>query len=133
MTNIFYPEDYKFGTEQEDLILPRLKDFFKRDIKKSEDKFAKSDYYDEEYYYEMKSRKNTYNKYPTTMITEDKIRSDKKLILLFNFLDGVYYIQYDKEKFSKYERQLFSRAGFDWNKKPHIYININDLTPIPLI
>lgn len=128
--NVFYPADYKFGTDQEDIVLPKLKEFFGREIKKSEDKFAKSDYYDDEYYYEMKSRTNAYSKYPTTMITEDKIREDKKLILLFNFTDGIYYIEYDKEKFDNYERKMFSRAGYKWNEKSHLYIDIKDLQPI---
>lgn len=128
--NVFYPNDYKFGTAQENLVLPKLRDFFKRKIERSNDPFCKFDFYDEEYNYEMKSRKNTYNKYPTTMITEDKISNEKKLILLFNFLDGLYFIEYDKEKFDKYERQMFSRANEEWNKKQHLYIDIKDLTPI---
>lgn len=130
MTNILYPADYKFGTAQEDLVLPKLKDFFKKEIKKSEDRFAKCDFYDEEYNYEMKSRTNTYNKYPTTMITEDKVFGEKNLIFLFNFTDGLYYIEYDKEKFSKYERKMFSRANLSWNEKSHVYIPIQDLTRV---
>lgn len=128
--NIFYPADYQFGTSQEDLVLPRLREFFNRDIKKSEDKYSKSDFYDDEYLYEMKSRTNAYSKYPTTMITADKIVNDKKLIFLFNFTDGLYYIEYNKDKFSKYEQKLFSRANVSWNEKLHIYINIEDLTKI---
>lgn len=126
--NILYPEDYKFGTEKEEQVLPKLKEFFKRNVERSECRFCKFDFYDDEYIYEMKSRTNTYNKYPTTMITEDKIREDKKLILLFNFTDGLYYIEYDKEKFANYERKNFSRANIAWNEKSHLYIPINDLT-----
>lgn len=130
MTNVFYPADYTFGTEQENLVLPKLREFFGREIKKSQNQYDKSDFFDDEYYYEMKSRTNAYSKYPTTMITEDKIREDKKLILLFNFTDGLYYIEYDKEKFDGYERRMFSRAGFKWNEKSHLYIDINDLRPV---
>ena len=130
MTNILYPADYTFGTEQEDLVLPKIKEYFKRDIKKSEDKYAKSDYFDDDYFYEMKSRTNNYSKYPTTMITQDKIREDKPLILLFNFTDGIYYIKYDKEKFLTYEQKMFSRANVSWNEKIHYYIPITDLKPI---
>ena len=127
---IHYASDFKFGTEQEDIVLPKIQNFFKREICKSEGRYAKSDFYDDEYYYEMKSRTIAYQKYPTTMITEDKFRDDKKLILLFNFTDGLYYIEYDKEKFEKYERKEFSRAGVSWNVKPHCYINISDLQPV---
>ena len=129
---VFYPEDYKFGSEEEKRIHPSLIAYFKREIR-LKGGMSKHDYEDDEYNYEVKSRKNTYSKYPTTMITENKICGEKKLILLFNFLDGLYYIEYDKEKFDKYERQLFSRAGFDWDRKSHIYIPIKDLTPLPLV
>jgi hypothetical protein len=105
-----------------------LKTFFKRDIKRSENEKAKHDYYDDEYNYEVKSRTNTYSKYPTTMITENKICGSKKLILLFNFTDGLYYIEHNEEQFAKYERKMFSRAGYKWDEKIHVYIPIKDLT-----
>jgi len=132
MTNILYPADYAFGTKEEDKIVPLLKEFFKRDIKRSEDKYSKHDFYDEEYTYEVKSRTNNYNHYPTTIITQDKIvlQNNKKLILLFNFLDGLYYIEYDADKFKHYESKMFSRAKVSWNQKLHLYIDINDLTKI---
>ena len=133
MTGIHYPQDFNFGTQQEDLITASLINFFKRDIKKSDDRFAKHDFYCDEFNYEVKSRTNTYSKYKTTMITEDKICGEKKLIFLFNFTDGLYYIEYDDEKFNKYERRMFSRANVKWNEKSHIYIDIKDLSPIPLI
>jgi uncharacterized protein with von Willebrand factor type A (vWA) domain len=130
MKNIFYPEDYKFGTAEEEKHLETLRRFFKRDIKKSEDRYSKQDYYDDLYNYEMKSRTNNYSKYPTTMITEDKITKNKNLILLFNFTDSLYYIEYNEEKFKNYRREIFSRANIDWNEKPHLYIPIEDLTLI---
>jgi hypothetical protein len=134
MTNILYPADYAFGTKEEDKIVPLLKEFFKRDIKRSEDKFAKHDFYDEEYTYELKSRTNKHDKYPTTMITQDKIvrQNNKKLILLFNFTNGLYYIEYDEEKFKSYESKSFSRAKVNWNEKPHLFISIEDLKPLQL-
>ncbi|NBP02738.1 MAG: hypothetical protein EBU90_21980 [Proteobacteria bacterium] len=132
MTNILYPEDYKFGIQQEEKVVNILRDYFGRDIKRSEDNFSKHDYYDELYTYEMKSRKNAYSRYPTTMITQDKIitQENKKLILLFNFTDGLYFIEYDQEKFKKYKTDLFSRANLVWNQKPHVYIDIADLTKV---
>lgn len=132
MTGIHYPADYKFGTEQENIVLPKLKEFFKRDIQKSSERYSKYDFFDDEYNYEMKSRTNRYNQYPTTMITEDKIVGDKKIIFLFNYVDGLYYIEYDKDKFANYERKMFSRAGVSWNEKSHVYINITDLIPVIL-
>jgi len=44
---------------------------------------------------ELKSRNNTYNKYPTTMIGMNKVKygidSDHTCYFLFNFTDGLYY------------------------------------------
>lgn len=130
MTNILYPEDYKFGKEKENEILPELLDYFRREIKMSESNFAKHDFYDDKYNYELKSRSSKY-KYndglDTTMITEDKINDDKPLILLFNFDDGLYYIEYNLDKFRQYKVQTFSRAKLKSNEKNHIYIPKKDL------
>jgi hypothetical protein len=127
---VFYPNDYTFGIKEEELIHASLKRFFKRDIKRSEEATARHDYHDDEYNYELKSRTNNYSKYPTTMITENKICGDKKLILLFNFTDALYYIEYNEEQFANYYRQPFSRAGYKWDEKIHLYIPITDLTLI---
>jgi len=129
---VFYPKDYDFGTAEEERIHPSLINYFKREIRWKGGK-AKHDYECDNFNYEMKSRTNCYDKYPTTMITENKICGDKGLILLFNFTDGLYYIQYDEEKFASYERKLFSRARMKWDEKVHLYIPIKDLTPLPLL
>jgi hypothetical protein len=130
MTNAFYPNDYKFGIQEEKEHLETLRKFFKNDdIKRSESDFAKHDFYNDEYTFEMKSRKHFFDKHYETMITFDKIveEKDKKLILLFNFLDGLYYIEYDKDKFNNYRKELFSREQAEWNEKIHLYIPITDL------
>lgn len=130
MTNILYPEDYKFGKEKETEILPELLDYFRREIKLSKSEFAKHDFYDDKYNYELKSRSSKYkynDQYDTTMITEDKIDGNKPLILLFNFEDGLYYIEYDQDKFKKYKVEIFSRAKLKSNEKKHIYIPKKDL------
>jgi hypothetical protein len=124
---VLYPEDYKFGIKEEELIHKTLNKYFGRDIKRSEDEKAKHDFYDDEYNYEVKSRKITYNRYSTTLITEDKICGNKKIILLFNFTDALYYIEYNEEKFLKYERQQFSRSKLKKDEKSHLYIPIKDL------
>jgi hypothetical protein len=129
MTNVFYPEDYKFGIKEEAENLNTLRKFFKSDIKRSENEFAKHDFYDDKYTFEMKSRKMFFDKHQETMITFDKIELEKgkKLILLFNYIDGLYYIEYDEEKFNKYRKEIFTRANLESNKKIHLYIPINDL------
>ena len=136
MTNILYPNDYKFGDIQEEIILPIIQSFFGTNINRSLDQYSKFDFFDDDCYYELKSRTNNVSKYPTTMITADKINDDKKTIFIFNFTDGIFYIEYNKEQFDTYEQRLFSRACISWNEKLHYFIPISDLKPIfisPLI
>jgi hypothetical protein len=129
MTNVFYPEDYKFGIKEEAENLNTLRNFFKSDIKRSENEFAKHDFYDDKYTFEMKSRKMFFDRHRETMITFDKIELEegKNLILLFNYIDGLYYIEYDEKKFSKYRKEIFTRANLESNKKIHLYIPVDDL------
>ena len=129
MTNVFYPEDYKFGIKEEAEHLNTLRKYFKSDIKRSDSEFAKHDFYDDKYTFEMKSRKMFFDRHQETMITFDKIELEegKKLILIFNFWNGLYYIEYDEEKFKKYTKDLFSRAKLESNEKIHLYIPTEDL------
>lgn len=127
---VHYPNSYKFGKLEEQIVLPILKEHFKREIKPYEERYAKHDFFDEEYNYEVKSRTNTLKKYPTTMITADKVAGDKKLIFLFNFVDSLAYIEYNEEQFNKYQKINFSRARIEADEKPHFFIPIEDLTII---
>jgi hypothetical protein len=125
-----WEKSYQFGKMKEQIIYPILLEFFKRTIEKMDGRFAKYDYRDKDNNYELKSRTFEINKYPTTMITKNKLESDKQLILLFNFTDCLAYIIYDEEKFKNYETKMFSRAYKKSDEKEHIYIPISDLTII---
>lgn len=124
---VHYPNSYKFGKKEEALILPILSEHFGRNITAYEERYAKHDFFDEEYNYEVKSRTNTFAKYPTTMITADKVAGDKKLMFVFNFVDCLAVIEYDETRFAKYERQMFSRAQIATDEKVHLFIPIGDL------
>jgi len=128
---VHYQEDYLFGTEKQKEVLPKIINHFKRNIKENMGQYAKFDFEDDLFNYELKSRKNNLNKYPDTMITMNKLLSAQKgLILLFNFTDHLAYIEYDEALFSTFKTQNFSRAKLDWDKKEHIFIPINLLTVI---
>lgn len=127
---VHYPQSYNFGKLEEQIVLPMLREHFGRDIRPYTERYSKHDFYDDEYNYEVKSRTNTLAKYPTTMITGDKVAGDKKLIFLFNFVDCLAYIEYNPETFAKYQQQMFSRARISTDEKPHIYIPIEDLVVI---
>ena len=132
---VHWTTSYAYGKAKELDILPLIRAFFKRDIQQYPNQYDDFDFYDEETEYEVKSRTNTYSKYPTTMITQNKTQkiTSKKVKLLFNFTDGLYYIEYDKEQFSKYQTKMFSRAGEKWDEKLHIYIPISDLKKVEIM
>ena len=101
-------EDYAFGIEQEDQILPLINKHFNDDIVKSPCKNSKNDYKGTKYFYEVKSRKNKYDAFPTTIIGVNKVFTDNQ-IFIFNFLDGIYYIHYDEKLFETFEKKPFKR------------------------
>ena len=127
--------DYKFGTDEEDILLDIFKINFNKKIKKSKIKNSWYDYYCDNVYYEMKSRKNKFDKYPTTMIGLNKINRAKNqphlkgLVFIFNFTDKIGYIEYNEEKFNTYELKTggrFDRGRIETNL--YYYIPISDLT-----
>ena len=117
---------YNKGKEAESAVLPIIIDYFKRDIKPTTDKLDRFDFTCSKYKYELKSRNNIFNKYPTTMIAVDKLEAN--VILLFKFTDDkLAFIEYNEEQFNNYKVELFTKYKIP---KKHIYIPINDLTII---
>lgn len=128
---VHYQNDYIFGTENQKAVLPKIISYFNREIIENEGQYSKYDFTDSLYNYELKTRKNTLNKYPDTMITMNKLSKSKKgLILLFSFIDKLAYIEYDPEQFKTFRTSNFSRANIEEDKKKHIYIPVNLLTII---
>lgn len=129
---VHFHDDYLWGKEQENYTYPILKEYFKTDLKQYKSQYDDFDFYDEESDYEQKSRKNNYNAYSETMITLNKTQkaTDKKIKLVFNFTDGIYWIEYNEELFKTFNRKMFSRAEIKSDEKDHIYIPIHLLTLI---
>jgi len=124
---VHWTNSFKYGIEQQKIVLPIIKNYFNRDIIEHTEQYSKYDYSDEIYNYELKSRTNNLNKYPTTMITLNKIDKSKPLILLFKFTDKLTYIEYNETLFNTFEVKQFSRANQKYDEKDHIYIPINYL------
>jgi hypothetical protein len=128
-----YEQEYKKGIESEKEVLPIIRDYFKRDIKLTKERYSKFDYYDLEYKYELKTRTNKYNSFPTTIIETNKIIDNLKIIFLFRFTNGLYFIEYEKELFDTFKKDLYIRNNPTIQspiKKEHIFIPINKLTKI---
>lgn len=128
-----FENDYKFGIEKENEIFDQIRSYFKRNIKKANKRYSKYDFYDSSYKYELKSRTNNYRDFDTTIIAVDKIQPNTKTILLINFVDGLYYIEYNKTLFDIFEQKYFQRKSrpdkYDVNKL-YFYIPISELKPI---
>jgi hypothetical protein len=119
-----YQRDYNYGKSQELVVLPQLNDFFKDDIKPTPDRYTKYDFEGKEYIYEIKSRTNPFSKYPTTLFPTDKVVENKKQRFVFQFTDGLYYIEYDPIVFKDIEVASFRRfrIGVRDKEKPYFHI-----------
>ena len=95
-----FNEDKKFGDNSENNIIDCIEKHFDTKITKTYDYYDLMDFYDDDNYYEIKSRRNKYNQYPTTMIGYNKIlysqKSIKDVYFIFSFTDGNYFYKYDK-------------------------------------
>jgi len=125
-----FKDDLKFGLEQEDKIYTRLFNYFDDNIVKVKEKFSKFDYQGDTFVYEVKSRNNKLDDYPTTLIAEDKILKNRHQIFIFNFTDKLAFIKYSKKTFKKFEVKPFKRNfryGYNDLEKNYIYIPVSEL------
>lgn len=129
---VHWNNSYAYGKKQEEKVIPVLAEHFAKTVTPTKGRFAKYDCYDDDTDYEIKSRTNKKDAYPTTMITCNKFDGSlvRDVILVFNFTDCLAYIKYDAEKFSTYTTSPFSRLGCCWDEKLHIYIPVEHLTVI---
>jgi vesicle coat complex subunit len=113
-----YKLAYEYGKQNEDNVLPLIKEHFNSDsIEPTTEKYDRFDYIDNKnkIYYELYTRTNSYNTYPTTLLYSKKIIKDTnyKQIFLYNFTDGLYYIEYNKQIFNKFEKTLIKQNRTD--------------------
>jgi hypothetical protein len=127
---VHWTNSYHYGVKQQQIVLPIIKEYFNRNIIEHTEQYAKYDFSDDIYNYELKSRTNNMCRFDTTMITLNKIDKSKPLILLFKFTDKLTYIEYDETLFNTFEIKQFSRAQEKYDMKNHIYIPIKYLTII---
>jgi len=106
-----------------DCKLKKTKDFHLFDLKDKDNKII----------VEVKERKNTYNKYPTTMIGENKFIKAKdyydkgyKVLFVFKFTDGIYYYEFCDEKLKIDIGGRCDRGRPEYKK--YVYISIDKLT-----
>ena len=129
--------DLKFGTKVEPAVIKKLEVFFKEPIKQ----MPEGSYYDAESNtarYEIKTRRFSFATHETTYIPNSKFwskKQGKELRFVFNFTDGMYYIDYNQRTFEKYDEELIEadrcRNGeYKKTKELHTLIDVADLKPI---
>jgi hypothetical protein len=129
---VHFQKDYLYGLAQEQKILPILQDHFGKELVRNQERWGKYDFYTDKSYFELKSRTNRKDAYPTTLITCNKVipLEDKELYFLFNFVDELSYIKYDPVLFDTFERKKFSRINQAYDEKDYFYIPIQHLGTI---
>ena len=128
-----FKKDYTFGIKKEIELLPIIKKAFNDETIIQLDRLNVFDYKGDNKYIELKSRNNSYNKYPTTMIGYNKIKKalelNEDVYFIFNFTDGIYYYKFDREK----ELEIKKAGRFDRGRpeiKDYYFIPIEILQKI---
>lgn len=111
-----FKEDYSFGTKSEETNHKVIEEFLKTSLIHkggmsvfdfcSPDKMVHAD---------LKTRRITHDKFPTAIIGGNKVmwaennpKSDYWFI--YNYLDGFYGVQYEKELFDTFEKSMYQRG-----------------------
>lgn len=124
-------QEYSYGQKKEKELKPLFEKFF--DTKLSETKrYDTFDFTGKNITIELKSRRNTKNRYPTTIIGMnkiDKIKEGERVICAFSFTDGVYYWEYEPtHTFETIMIQRRDRRNIP--AKPYLSIPIESLSPV---
>ena len=110
--------DLQFGKNKELEIKEMLECYFSTTLQISS-KYGLMDFFNDDIYIELKSRRNTYNKYNTTIIGSNKIdyvkTLNKKSYFVFFFIDGLFLIEYSDNIFNSFD--ICEQYIFRDNKK----------------
>lgn len=128
-----FAKDFQDGMRAEARVYSQLKEF--DPTVKSTYTSCVVDFVSEDRIYELKKRNCKKNTYPTTIVGYNKLqyadKQDKRLVLLFEFTDGLYYCEYTKDMI--YSVQKFvrnKRSDYNDHRKDYVYIPVEQLKPI---
>lgn len=128
----FNKTEYDWGIKKELECLPFISEVLD-DVIHNKETYNDFDYYTDTYDIELKSRRNKKDTYSTTITTKIKrdkaIKSKKKVLWIFNFTDGLYYLNYEDHKDTINNlpvEKFFTRNGIRYN----IEIPVTILSPL---
>lgn len=132
-------DDRALGRQNEVDTKAIIERHFNVEITKTKDPFFVIDFVsaNKKFWCELKRRLVNHDAYPTAIISKHKVDfcqdPDATYVFVWRYNDGVYYIKYDKEKFSKYEVKMyrrFDRTDHHQMASPHYFIPVTDLLKI---
>lgn len=97
-----FTTDFEFGITEENNLLDKFAKRFDADLVKTPKNHI-FDFKSEKYLIELKTRRNTKDQYPDTMIGQNKIdyaidHCDTNIfIFAFSFIDGLFYYEFNKD------------------------------------
>jgi hypothetical protein len=131
--------DLTFGLSKENSVMDKLKTVFGEGLKNTKDiygnRYCVYDFEtDDGISFELKSRRVTKHRYPTTLLPVHKVRNvETPQYFVFHFTDGITsYMRYDKELFDTFKTFMLIvyREGAPPTPQNHYEIPIELLTDI---
>ena len=121
--------DLDFGKLKEIEIKQILEQYFNTTLQTTS-KYGLIDFFNDDIFIELKSRRNTYIQYNTTIIGSNKIdyakSLNKKCYFVFCFIDGLYFIEYSNifDSFDLCEQYIIRDKQKELKTNYHIPINL---------
>ena len=124
-------QEYAYGLSKEVLLKPVIEKYVGVTLQETK-RWDSFDFVGENITIELKSRKNTKERYPTTIVGMnkiDKIQEGERVIFMFNFTDGLFCWEYEpNHTFETIMIQRRDRRNIP--PKPYLSIPIESLCPV---
>jgi len=111
------------GSNGEKNAFNLIKTVFGGNVMQTKYIYTKFDFYNESYLFEVKTRNICSSKFKTALINTSKI-IDRNIIFMFQYLDRILFIRYDKEIFDTFE--------IEYTKKLNTVLTTDDVFHIPI-
>ena len=121
-------QEVKFGVEAEGIIKPILEKY--TGVLDTTPQYDNFDFVNEIFTIELKTRRNSKNKFYDTIIGKckfdkaDEILSDnpdKRILFVFNFTDGIWYWEYNSNVARSFGERVIKRRDLGPNYKGQLY------------